>query len=64
MKVLGCWIAGSVILFIVFLVLKLTGNMACGWAWVLSPIWIGIPVAAAAVVIGLHLLAKSISEGR
>ena len=25
---------------IIFIVLKLTGNISCSWWWVLSPIWI------------------------
>lgn len=29
------------ILFIVFLVLKLTGVIAWSWLWVTSPLWIG-----------------------
>lgn len=28
------------VLFIIFLVLKLTGNVNWSWLWVLSPIWI------------------------
>ncbi len=30
------------ILQIVFIVLKLTGNIAWNWWWVLSPIWISV----------------------
>ena len=37
----GIGLAG--ILFIVFLVLKLTGNITWSWWWITSPIW--IPVA-------------------
>ncbi len=33
------------VLFVVFLVLKLTGNIDWSWWWVTSPIW--IPVALA-----------------
>jgi hypothetical protein len=31
------------ILFIVFLVLKLTGKIAWSWWWVTCPLWAGIP---------------------
>ena len=39
------------VLFIVFLVLKLTGNINWSWLWVLSPIWIPI-----ALFIGIALI--------
>jgi hypothetical protein len=39
------------LLFVVFLVLKLTGNIDWSWWWVTSPIW--IPVA---LVFGLFLI--------
>ena len=41
----------TAVLFIVFLVLKLTGEIDWSWWWVTSPLW--IPVVA---VIGLFLL--------
>jgi len=41
----------TAVLFIVFLILKLTGEIDWSWWWVTSPLW--IPVAA---VIGLFLL--------
>ena len=41
---------GSV-LFIVFLILKLTGNINWSWWWVTSPLW--IPLAAAVVILGI-----------
>lgn len=37
---IGC----SGIFFIVFLVLKLTGNIDWSWWWVTSPLWIGVIV--------------------
>lgn len=37
------------ILFIVFLVLKLTGNIDWSWWWVTSPIWIPFLVAVSAL---------------
>jgi hypothetical protein len=41
---------GSV-LFIVFLVLKLTGNINWSWWWVTSPLW--IPLALGVVIISI-----------
>ena len=41
----------GMVLFIVFLVLKLTGTIDWSWWWVTSPIW--IPFAAAAVILGI-----------
>ena len=41
----------GMILFIVFLVLKLTGTINWSWWWVTSPLW--IPIAIAAVVLGI-----------
>jgi len=42
------------ILLVVFIVLKLTGNINWSWVWVLSPLW--IPVL---IYIGFVLLVKS-----
>jgi hypothetical protein len=39
------------ILFIVFLVLKLTGTIDWSWWWVTSPLW--IPLTIAAAVLGI-----------
>jgi len=41
------------ILFIVFLVLKLTGNIDWSWWWVTSPLWIPVAAALAIIVIAL-----------
>jgi len=40
------------LLFVVFLVLKLTGNIDWSWWWVTSPIWIPV-LAAVAILITL-----------
>lgn len=37
------------ILFLIFLVLKLTGNIDWSWWWVTSPLWIGF-------ILGIFLL--------
>jgi hypothetical protein len=39
------------VLFLVFLVLKLTGNIGWSWWWVTSPLW--IPITLGAVIIGV-----------
>lgn len=36
----GTGLSLSAVLFIVFLVLKLTGNIEWSWWWVTSPLWI------------------------
>jgi hypothetical protein len=41
---------GSV-LFIVFLVLKLTGNIDWSWWWVTSPLW--IPLTLGVIILGI-----------
>ena len=45
------------VLTILFIALKLTGYIDWHWAWVLSPIWIGIPILfVIAVIIFIVLL--------
>ena len=39
------------VLFIVFLILKLTGNIDWSWWWVTSPLW--IPLALGVVIMGI-----------
>jgi hypothetical protein len=34
------------LLFLVFLVLKLTGNIAWSWLWVTAPLWGGLAIWA------------------
>ena len=42
------------ILFVVFLTLKLTGNIDWSWWWVTSPLW--IPLAIAVLIISLMFI--------
>jgi hypothetical protein len=42
----------DIILFIVFLILKLTGNIDWSWWWVTSPLWIPIAIVLAFVILG------------
>ena len=41
------------VLFIVFLVLKLTGHIDWSWWWVTSPLWIPFAIVLAIVGIGV-----------
>ena len=50
----------GMILFIVFLVLKLTNVIDWSWWWVTSPLW--IPFMAAVVILGIVGLIAAIIE--
>ncbi len=39
------------VLFVIFLVLKLTGNIDWSWWWVTSPLWIPVAIALSIFVI-------------
>ena len=41
----------GMVLFLIFMVLKLTGTIDWSWWWVTSPLW--IPIALVAVVLGI-----------
>lgn len=45
----------STILFIVFLVLKLTGYITWSWWWVTAPLWVGPAVVVGIIAIALCL---------
>lgn len=45
----------STILFIVFLVLKLTGYISWSWWWVTAPLWVGPAVVVGIIAIALCL---------
>ena len=38
----------SGLLFLIFLVLKLSGNISWSWWWVASPLWLPIPIVLVA----------------
>ncbi len=44
------------VLFVVFLVLKLTGNIDWSWWWVTSPLWIPVALALSFFVIIFFLI--------
>jgi len=41
----------SVVLFIVFLILKLTDNIDWSWWWVTSPLWIPVAIVVLLTII-------------
>jgi hypothetical protein len=44
----------DMILFLVFLVLKLTGNIDWSWWWVTCPLWIGVAICIVLwVIVGI-----------
>ncbi|QFG10066.1 hypothetical protein SEA_IDENTITYCRISIS_47 [Mycobacterium phage IdentityCrisis] len=50
----GNGIGFGTVLFIVFLVLKLTGVVTWSWWWVFSPLWIpGVVIAVCLVLAGV-----------
>lgn len=42
----------STVLVLIFLVLKLTGNIAWSWWWVFSPYWIALLVVVGLLAVG------------
>ena len=44
----------GMILFLIFMVLKLTGNITWSWWWVTAPLW--IPITAVILIGGIALL--------
>ena len=53
----------ATVLFIVFLVLKLTNNIDWSWWWVTSPLWIPVGIILAVVaIIGLIASIRTIIE--
>lgn len=42
----------AVVVFIIFLILKLTGVIAWSWWWVTSPLWIGFLLGIVLLAIG------------
>ncbi len=63
----GIGVCGA--LFIVFVVLKLTGTIVWSWVWVASPLWIPLCGLLAVLVVclggyGLWVLGKVLCKGR
>ena len=53
----------TTVLFIVFLTLKLTGNIDWSWWWVTSPLWIPLALVISIVVILLIVFTLLLSLG-
>ena len=45
--------SGTPSLFLVFLILKLTGTISWSWWWVTAPLWGGLALVLAIILIGL-----------
>ncbi len=45
----------STVLFLIFLVLKLTGVIAWSWWWVTAPLWIPWAIVGVIILFGLTL---------
>jgi hypothetical protein len=44
------------VLFVVFLVLKLTGNIDWSWWWVTSPLWIPIALLGSIFIVAVFII--------
>jgi hypothetical protein len=53
----------TAVLFIVFLVLKLTGNIDWSWWWVTSPLWIPFAIVLGLVFIVVILIVLGLIFG-
>lgn len=49
----------STVLLIIFIVLKLTGNIDWSWLWVLSPLWIPLSLVLIIFIIGLIVVKRN-----
>jgi membrane protein YdbS with pleckstrin-like domain len=60
----GIGLAG--VLGVVFIVLKLTGNITWSWWWVLSPWWISFALVAVIIllVIAWAVIGSALEQGR
>lgn len=52
----------TILLTIVFIVLKLLHKIAWSWVWVLSPIWIGIIISIIVVVVSYIVEIKNFKK--
>ncbi len=55
----------TTVLFVVFLVLKLTGNIDWSWWWVTSPLWLplAIVIGFAALLITVGIILVMVNKG-
>lgn len=59
----GTGLSITSVLFIVFLVLKLTGNIDWSWWWVTSPLWIPIALVLGIVFISILIVIVALIFG-
>lgn len=52
------------VLFIVFLVLKLTGVIAWSWWWVTAPLWIPFAIVAGVLLVGVLIWGVASALGK
>jgi Flp pilus assembly protein TadB len=52
-----------VLLTIIFVILKLTGVIAWGWLWVLSPLWISAMIALVLIVLAGTFMKNAMNFG-
>ena len=50
------------VLTLIFIVLKLTGNISWSWVWVLAPLWIELILIVAAILLTAIAVALSKSD--
>jgi len=55
----------TTVLFVVFLVLKLTGNIDWSWWWVTSPLWLPLTIVIgfAALLITVGIILVMVNKG-
>jgi hypothetical protein len=46
----------DIILFVVFLILKLIGNIDWSWWWVTSPLWIPFAIVIVFIILGIIIV--------
>lgn len=49
----------DIILFVVFLILKLTGHIDWSWWWVTSPLWIPVAIVLGCMIFWMVILGLS-----
>ena len=54
--VVSCGVGFTEILFLVFLVLKLTGVIDWSWWWITAPLWGGIGILLAIFLVGCFFI--------
>ena len=53
----------TAVLFIIFLILKLTGNIDWSWWWVTSPLWIPVALGLSIVCVAIGIVIVALIFG-